>query len=224
MRTPQEFKDLILKSFKWYFDKNLEHLYESFSEPKDVVECSDFMTFKESKEENIFNPDQFSVTFETYWRNPESYEDESSSVIYKVTDLKTKEFVYIPLFIPFVEGNDFAKHNKLLHLVKYEPNLMFPIEKRVVEWEFKDIVNPELIKLDLGNRHRFCINSYIDGATYYDFYDTFDSASTAIHRYRFLSDYDFKLSDTVFNTDLISVKNKKLEYLVSDSFIKDYYR
>lgn len=224
MRTPQEFKDLILKSFKWYFDKNLEHLYESFSEPKDVVECSDFMTFKESKEENIFNPDQFSVTFETYWRNPESYEDEPSSVIYKVTDLKTKEFVYIPLFIPFVEGNAFAKHNKLLHLVKYEPNLMFPIEKRVVEWEFKDVVSPVLIELDSENERRFCIQSRVDGATYYDFYNSFASASTAIHRYRFLSQHDFTLSDSVLDIDLISVKNKDLKYLVSDSFIKEHYR
>lgn len=223
MRTTQEFKALILKSFKWYFNTNLEHLHDSFTEPKEVVECSDFMTFKESKEENIFNPDQFSVTFESYWRNPESYEDEPLS-IYKVTDLKTKEFVYVPLFVPYIDGNDFVKHNKLLHLAKYEPDLMCPVERRIVDWEFKDIVSPELTKLDSENENRFCIKTYIDGSTYYDFYDTFDSASTAIHRYRFLSDYDFKLSDTVLNIDLISVKNKKLEYLVSDSFIKDNYR
>lgn len=224
MRTPQEFKDLIRKSFKWYFNTNLRHLYDSFTEPKEVVECSDFMTFKESKEENIFNPDKFSVTFESFWDHPEISFEDNSLVVYKVTDLTTKDFVYLQLQIPFVNGNDFVVHNKLLHLVNFDPNLVQPVEKCVVEWETKDIVSPELVKLGSENERRFCIQSYVDGATYYDFYNDFDSASTAIHSYRFVSQHDFVLSDSVLGTDLISVKNKDLKYLVPDSFFKEHYR
>lgn len=90
--------------------------------------------------------------------------------------------------------------------------------------KLKELISSTIDKFNSENHHRFCINSYVDGATYYDFYSDFDSASTAIHRYRFLSHHDFKLSDLILDVELITVKNKDLKYHVSDSFIKENYK
>lgn len=224
MRTPQEFKDLVLGSFIWYFNTNIEHLYESLLRKNEVLECSDFMTFKESKEENIFNPDNFSVTFETYGTDREYYEDgDGTLLIYKVKDLKTNEFVYIQLFVPYINANYMVISRELSPCID-NIQLVYPVERRIVEWEINDIVSPKLVKLDSENGRRFCIKSYVDGETYSDFYDDYETANTVIHRYLTLSEHEFILFDKVLGTDLISVKNKELKYLVSDSFIKEHYQ
>lgn len=87
----------------------------------------------------------------------------------------------------------------------------------------KEYILTILEELDSENHLRFCVKIYINAATHYDFYNDFNSATTAIERYCFLSPHKFTLSDTVLNIDLISADNKKLKYLVSDSFIKENY-